>query len=524
MKNLISKPIYCAASLLLFWGCSENTLDDINRDNNNANDVSAKSILADVITNTAFSNIGGDINTYTSTFVEHETGIHNQLYYSDIRQSLSVPSVLNNAWRSLYGTIKDARIAVDKCSDGGSEKGNYPTKGIAQVLLALNSAILTDNFGDVPYSQAAVLTEDKLPKYMTPKIDKQQDIYDEIFKLLDDAVVNLNKADESGVGSMGTYDFLYKGNVGNWTKLAYGLKARYTMQKLLRSANQNADLEKVLEYVEKSFKSATEQAAFNVYDAANLNPFFDFQWSRNALAASESLSKKLIARNDPRLKRVFFDKDWQRVSSNTNSNFYMAPNGKAEQLQEHYNTSVFVYAQTASTMLMSYHELLFLKAEALARLSKPEASQALEEAIIAAVANAEKSIATALAAPSLQKYGGLTESTSPLQTAEIQSYFETSVKPLFTANPVKEVMVQKYLATFGASGESQIAFNDIRRLRALGEADFIELQNPKNNEGLFPLRCIYGSSDTTTNVNVREAAGNGRYIYTENVWWAGGNR
>jgi hypothetical protein len=36
-------------------------------------------------------------------------------------------------------------------------------------------------------------------------------------------------------------------------------------------------------------------------------------------------------------------------------------------------------------------------------------------------------------------------------------------------------MVQKYLAFFGASGESPEACNDVRRLKALGEGDFIAL-------------------------------------------------
>jgi hypothetical protein len=59
-------------------------------------------------------------------------------------------------------------------------------------------------------------------------------------------------------------------------------------------------------------------------------------------------------------------------------------------------------------------------------------------------------------------------------------YFDNSVKALFDANPLKETMIQKYLAFFGASGESLEAYNDYRRLKAMGES-FIELSNPNNN-------------------------------------------
>ncbi|MDO4228265.1 MAG: SusD/RagB family nutrient-binding outer membrane lipoprotein [Capnocytophaga sp.] len=525
MKKFISKSVlYITAASLFTVGCSEDLLDDINKDMNNPTEVPAKNILADVIVSTAVRSVGGDLNTYMTTFVEHETGIYGQLYNAEIREGIIAPSTFNNSWNNIYENIKNTRIAIDLCSEGGAQEGNFTTRGIAQVLLAINSAILTNTFGDVPYSQAAILKEDKTPMYMTPKVDKQEEIYTEIMRLLDAAIVDLPKGDTHASGGMRDYDFLYGGNADLWLKLAYGLKARYTMQLLNRSANKTDDLNKVIEFVNNSFASASEQAAFNVYDASNLNPLFDFQWSREGLAASESLSKKLIERNDPRLRRVFVDKDWTRVENQTAANFLMAPNGNPEQKQGYYNTSIFVYAQTASTLLMSYHELLFLKAEAQVRLNDNIASQVtLKDAIVAAIANTEASVVAALNAPNVLQNGGLTETTSEITETEANSYFANNVLPLFTANPLKEIMIQKYLATFGASGETPIAYNDIRRLRALGEGDFIQLANP-DNTSKFPLRCVYGSSDTTTNINVKNLTGDGTYIYTENVWWAGGTR
>ena len=57
------------------------------------------------------------------------------------------------------------------------------------------------------------------------------------------------------------------------------------------------------------------------------------------------------------------------------------------------------------------------------------------------------------------------------------------------------------------------------------------MTNPNNTQAgqnRLPLRLPYGSSDVLSNLNVREAFGSendaGRYIFTENVWWAGGNR
>jgi hypothetical protein len=81
-------------------------------------------------------------------------------------------------------------------------------------------------------------------------------------------------------------------------------------------------------------------------------------------------------------------------------------------------------------------------------------------------------------------------------------------------------MVQKYISFF--ESEAVEAYNDIRRLKALGE-NFITLENP-NNATQFPQRFTYGADDVTTNLNIADAYGNGSYVYTEKVWWAGGTR
>jgi hypothetical protein len=498
-------------------------LDEINTDASHPLSVEAKYILADVITATAFYNVGGDMNTYLSTYVEHETGVHNQLWRAETREGEPhLATTFNNKWESLYATLKDARIALSFCSEGGKQEGNSVTKGIAEVLTAYNSALITDFFGDTPWSEAALVDENGSPLNMTPKIDKQEDIYREIFALLDAAIVDLQGTDVQAIGG---YDMLYGGDKAKWTKFAYGLKARYTMRLLHRAADKGAEYDKVLDYVGKSFTSAGEQAAFAKYSADNLNPLFDFQWSRDGLAASQSLADKLIERDDPRIRRVFVGADWVQVAGPDDENYFPAPNGEPVEMQYYYNTSMFVYSQTAPTLLLSYHELLFLKAEALARKGdNTAAKEALREAVIAGIANTEVNVAAGFSAPTVNSYDGLEGTTDPIDQDEAESYFDSNVSPLFDANPLKEVMVQKYLAFFGASGESPEAYNDIRRLRALGEGDFITLANPKNAAGKFPLRCGYGTSDVTTNPAVQTAFGTGQYVYTENVWWAGGTR
>ena len=88
-------------------GCSEDAMDRINKDHGHTQSVAARFILTDVITSTAFSNAGGDFNTYLSAYIEYEVGVDNQLYYAETRESEPTSSsTFNNTWNNLYSTLK----------------------------------------------------------------------------------------------------------------------------------------------------------------------------------------------------------------------------------------------------------------------------------------------------------------------------------------------------------------------------------------------------------------------------------
>ena len=386
--------------------------------------------------------------------------------------------------------MKNARVIIGQCQEGKRDEGNLVTRGIAEVMEAYNGALLADIFGDTPYSEASLLDENGSPVNMNPKIDKQEEIYVSIMASLDKAIEDLNQSDRSPVG---TYDYLDK----------------------------QADLNKVLDYVSKSFTSADDEAAYAVYDANNINPFFGYFDSRAGFANSQSLTDKLIERKDPRLERVMLspttaDKKRVQVTGSADKNLVPAPNGTPEQNMQKYGVSAFVYSNTAPTMLMSYHELKFLQAEALCRLNRTsDAEKALKEAVAAGIANAERSVSSAIT------YMGskMVVNSEKMTEETANTYFDNQVKPLFAVNPLKETMIQKYLALWGASGEATETFNDIRRMKGLGE-NFVTLANTKK----FPLRMPYGNSDVVSNPEVKAAYGDGQYVYSEPVWWAGGTR
>lgn len=504
----------CSLSVFLFSACSEDRMDDINKNNNNPLNTEAKYIIADLCTSSAFRITGGDLSLYSSIYIEHEAGVNNQMYNAEIRSGEPTSNTTyNNVWRSIYSNIKNAKIVISKCSEGGTEVGNDVTLGIAKVLLAYNAAILTDVFGDAPYFEAGVIDDKGLPVYRQAKVDKQEEIYKDIFKKLDEAIVLFDSEDNSSFGAVEGKDLIYKGKKELWKKAAYALKARYTMRLLAKSNDRSADLNNILSYIGKSFSSSEEAFKFNYNGESTINPLGAFSNYRNALGASQSYIDKLNERKDPRLTQIYVN--YKGVQKIAYDSIVAVKNGDPMESQGVYDITCTDYSYAAPTQMMSYHELLFLKAEANARLNKlNDAEIDLKSAIAAGLINMKNSSKTVK-----NKF----RVNVNFPDSIINDYFTKSVQPLFKANPLSEIMVQKYLAFWGASGESLEAYNDYRRLDALGEHP-IKLANPLNASGKFPLRYVYGNSDVSANHYINELAGDGTYVYKEKVWWAGGTR
>lgn len=464
------------------WSCSEDIMDDINKNVNDPTDVTSNLIITDAMVTSAFSITGSDLAFYASVYMEHNVGVWNQSYNAEIRTGEPISSTTyNNSWNSMYNNLYNLKTVIEKCSEDAEEEGNYHTLGIAQTLMAHDLATLTDLMGDVPWSEALQ------PGFIfTPDLDDQESIYAEVFRLLDDAIANFEK--DTDYPSLGSQDFIYNGNINLWKKFAYGLKARYTMRLSLKNPNYG----EVINLADLSFASAGEQAQLDYNGSTMISPFYKFFTDRDYLGASQSLFDKLESRNDPRIEKF-----WEAYPGTDELVF--APNGNPRQVQGFYGISALSNRE-APTYLLSYHEIEFLKAEAHVRQGNlEEAEAALKKGVTAA----------------FQKVN------VDLTVEDAEDYFEAKVLPAFISNPLSEVMNQKYIAFF--EEEAVEAYSDYRRLEAMGD-HVIELQNPRNDDNLFPQRFTYGSSDVTTNENVREAYGDGRYVYSEKVWWAGGSR
>lgn len=467
-----------AALGLFLWGCSEDVMDEINKDVNNATTADAFAMLPDVLLKTAVTTSATDLAWYATAYIEHSAGQWAQHHDEDRRLTMNATSKFNNHWNGLYDILNILKVIRERCAPGGPEENNTHALGIAQILTGYNLAVLTDFWGEVPWSEAIQGAGN-----MKPKFDNQSTLYSDavIFKFFDDGIANLQAAAATaGSPNAGAFDYIYAGNNARWIKLAYSMKARYHMRLTNRDAAAHT---KALAAIALGFADATDNMMFNKYIAGNTkqNPWFTFSVERSHLCVSQTLFNIMNVRNDPR-RDIYFTK--------VSGNFNPAPSGGADRVQGGvYSQSLITSAgQIRPTPIMTFHELKFIEAEARERANQPDADvrTALQAAIRANFI-----------------FHGSTQ-------AAADAYFTAEVDARLTANPLQEIMIQKYIAMY--EFEAMEAYHDYRR------TGIPTLNNPFNATVGFPNRLPYGNSEESNNPDNFIVLD----VLADKVWWAGG--
>jgi hypothetical protein len=229
--------------------------------------------------------------------------------------------------------------------DMADEQDAPAYRGIAKIMTAFALGILTDHFGDIPYTEAFTGAANLKPAY-----DSQEDIYNTIFTLLAEG-----KADLALPSSVmpGSDDLVHGGDLAAWAAKADALKARY-LNHLSKTSSYDAAA------VIAACNDALNAGAYSVirYEAAlNQNPWYQFTVIDRAGYISQfgTMYDMMEASSDPRI------------------NFYRS----ADSL-----TLPSYGAATSDLPLVTPFELYFIKAEAEMNSGDATAARAsLEDAI-----------------------------------------------------------------------------------------------------------------------------------------------
>lgn len=488
---MFKKLLYIAFLGMAVASCTEDTMDNINKDEANppASAVNAKFQVTDAIIATGFTGWGGAYAWYVSSYTEQTFGTgNNQLMKAELRQrgETAASSTFNNEWNGVYANLMNIKQILEKCAEGGLNAGQKDIEGMAQVLWVLNYELLTDMHGDIPYSEALVTDQ--------PKLDKQEDIYTDLIGRIGTAETLLTEAVAEGMNNTGAQDVLYGGNPGKWLALAHAVKARLLLNTSFRD---NGAMANVITAGEAALSAGFDGAELSIFNGVDCdNPWTAYSWSRYYTGANGTVVDMMNERNDPRVDVYAWD------AFGTGNAYAPAGDGTLARATETVGLPVWLENGAAPLHIFSVSEINFILAEAKARTG----------------ADATANFVAGITA-SFEDYAAATEEELPDPADYIAA---------LGAPTVEEIMVQKYLAQ---TRDEQIqTYNDIRRCKAMG-TEYIVLKNPNNVQGgqnQWPVRLPYGNSDVVSNPNVSEAFGSGNnagnYIFTDNIWLFGGTR
>lgn len=280
-------------------------------------------------------------------------------------------------WNNHFLNMSNYKDMYSKASDALYFNRSY--QGISLILQAWTYSILTDTYGDIPYSKST-LGRDSL--ILEPPFDLQKDIYLDLFKKLDTANVLLKNND----GIEAVHDPVYAGSVANWRKFGNSLYLRLLLRVAHKEEVKDFALAKIKEILESNasnypiISNNAESAILRwTGEGAYVSPFMttrvqDFR----ATAIAEYFIDFLRDSNDPRLNIPEYGKDgvnrWGIAP--VSGNFIGVPSGYAASNEDYSKMSYFyssdqnngvnsMQKEPLTGMIMNFSEVEFIKSEAM---------------------------------------------------------------------------------------------------------------------------------------------------------------
>lgn len=350
--------ILCVAMTLFFSGCDDFLGDNIDPNKSSLDQLSPAELLPTSIyfTSQAHYSIAFGICQYSQQIASYfNPG-------NDTQEEIQ----LSGGWSTIYlGSFADLR----SLSMLAERDNSIYYSGIAKILQATNLGLATDQWGDIPSSEATMGEVD-----FTPSYDSQESIYDQINTLLDDAITLLSGQDASGL-TVGEDDLIYGGDINKWVRAAYALKARYAIH--LTKIDQSQAVADALENIANAFQSNADDYQL-MYNTRNFNPWHSgVALANNTGNLSVLLSDQLVSLMDgtsfpfntitidPRLELI------SSINEDTETVYTGAVNGTGGSAADgtsataDFGVEDFYSSQTAPIVMFSYAELKFIEAEAL---------------------------------------------------------------------------------------------------------------------------------------------------------------
>ncbi|SDG89482.1 Starch-binding associating with outer membrane [Pedobacter terrae] len=528
MKNKI-----IIASLIsgMFLSTSCKKYLDVNKDPNNPTKISAASRLVGAITTSNGAALWRGIRE-VSGLVQYGT---TKLLTGTNRNA--------EQWRftASYFLWQNAYVyTMPNCVDVinlGEEEGSPYFVGAGKTLLAMNFGLLTDQYGSIVVDD---YYNGKTQLNLLPKMQTQQEVYQRIDKLLDEAIVAFSSTtNATGLNANGG-DIMFQGDVSKWKRFAWALKARYLNHLSKKGALYNSA--KIIEACNNAFNADGMDAQFPYLSGGiqtDENPWYSwggfvltttdpnnslydpryFAWSQFFVNMLSSFPVTNTTFQDPRISRIMqpaaSDGQYRglRAGAGLAGGQGLLPNGQPGDATKtdgndygRFSNSGFYTKQTSPIPFITYSEVKLIEAEARLRAND----------VAGALAAYEEGIKA-----NMRKLG--------VTTAEINTYWTAQLADGLVAHfgnltqGLSHIMRQKYI-TLCLNPETWV---DMRRSdfsQAIYGPSLVRPVNlntvvfDANNASQWIRGMVYESNEQTRNP---QAVGDNseKYRLLTPLWW-----
>ncbi len=510
MKSISIKKISAAALITLVIGgagCAK--IDDFGDINQNPNGI-VNPIPSALLTNVE-SQLGG-FASVLRTAVYAQYIAENQ--YTDV-SLYSLP--LLEMGGTYSGPLQDLQTIINYNSDpttagvaaGYGSNGNQIA--VARILKAFLFWQTTDRWGDIPYSQAL-----KGAASLTPKFDKQEDIYFDLLKELKEAITQF----DGGPTIKG--DIIFNGDNAKWKKMANSMRMVMAMRLTKRypAAGGKAAVEfanaasasgGIIETNADNFTQSYPGGSFQ-------NPWFLTYQTRDDYASSKTMGDVLAGLGDTRINAF-------------GTNNIMFPYGLTRGLAIDYGNSVgngqsrvlntTFRQQNSPVVIIAASTVLLVRAEGVERgWITGNAETDYNAGITASFAQWGLTIpAGYLAGPANYNTGAGVPGSIGAGTAPYDQFraADGNVQDAATPTKLTRIALQRWIAGFPNGNEGWAEF------RRTGVPN---LKTTRFKTGPFVRRYVYGNNDyNLNNANTKEAAARitggttAGDVQDGRVWW-----
>jgi hypothetical protein len=493
--------IIFSALIMLFTAISCSDWLDVNHDPNALEEIpDAKVLLPAAEMGIANNLMGWDFGFGGAYWVEYWTQSYTASQFKSLCEYL--PQEFNTAYQSLMREPMTDLKRIKTMTADDENKGYY---FVAEALSIFTWQIITDVWGDMPYSEALRADEGILH----PVQDKGADIYADLMTRVD----ALLAIDLDGSSIDPSFDYIYKGDLNAWYQFANALKLKLMIRLSETPQYNNAT---ALSFVQSAdLLTSSAKIPGTVWDDSmegKRHPMREFQqgganyFSTNVIACKNFIDY-LSLNEDPRLATLF--------SSGTKGAFFGDFDSKEDSdgnntLDQNETYARAIFSGDMDLVLMSDWEINFYIAEVYARASQHDQAKDYYE----------RGVRASLAQHAISDFSIIeTDGYAAWQngTSEVE---------------IKQIAMQKWVANANYQHiESFLERNrtkypavndiDIEANRTAAHANFpvgdltISVKGRALLNGNLPASPLYPTSYITRNTNAPSQKAN----VGEKVWW-----